>query len=224
MVDKKYLHERRRLVAEIEREVRETRRWLGKNTLDERVIEALLTVPRHEFVPSYLRPMAYANSPLPIGHSQTISQPYIIAVMTDLLAVPDDGRVLEVGTGCGYQAAILAKVCASVYSIEIVEPLGRDAKARLERLGFDNVHVRIGDGYAGWPEKSPFDAIIVTAAAPDVPPPLLEQLGPGGRMIIPVESVTGAQQLVLIEKNIDGAVHSKDILPVRFVPLTGDHE
>lgn len=219
-----YLAARRRLVAEIKKEVGETRRWLGKDELDSRVIEAMLNVPRHEFVPENLRPMAYLNNPLPIGHAQTISQPYIIAVMTDLLAVPEDGRVLEIGTGSGYQAAILAQVCAAVYSIEIVEPLGQEVQARLERLGYHNVHVRIGDGFAGWPEEGPFDAIIVTAATDEVPPPLVEQLKPGGRMIIPLESRSGAQDLVLIEKDSQGSVHSKDVLPVRFVPLTGDHQ
>jgi protein-L-isoaspartate(D-aspartate) O-methyltransferase len=219
-----YVAARQRLVEEIVEEVRETRQWLGKDALDPRVIEAILTVPRHEFVAEHLQPMAYLNRPLPIGNAQTISQPYIIAIMTDLLAIPEDGRVLEVGTGCGYQAAILAQLCASVYSIEIVQPLGHEAKARLERLGYDNVYVRIGDGFAGWPEAGPFDAIIVTAAADEVPPPLVEQLKPGGRMICPVESGFGGQELVLIEKDNQGSVHSKDVLPVRFVPLTGDHE
>lgn len=220
----RYVAARRRLLEEIEEEVRETRRWLGKDMLDARVMDALLAVPRHEFVPADLRSMAYLNRPLPIGHRQTISQPYIIAVMTDLLAVPANGRVLEVGTGCGYQAAVLAQLCDSVYSIEIVEALGYEAKARLERLNYDNIHVRIGDGFAGWPEAGPFDAIIVTAAAAEVPPPLLEQLKPGGRMIIPVQSGFGGQELVLIDKDNEGTVSHKDILPVRFVPLTGDHE
>lgn len=220
----RYVAARRRLVEEIEEEVRETRRWLGKDALDARVIDALLAVPRHEFVPADLRSMAYLNRPLPIGHRQTISQPYIIAVMTDLLALPANGRVLEVGTGCGYQAAVLAQLCDSVYSIEIVEPLGYEAKTRLERLNYDNIHVRIGDGFAGWPEAAPFDAIIVTAAADEVPPPLVEQLKPGGRMIIPVQRGFGGQELVLIDKDNQGTVSHKDILPVRFVPLTGDHE
>jgi protein-L-isoaspartate(D-aspartate) O-methyltransferase len=197
----RYVAARRRLVEEIEEEVRETRRWLGKDALDARVIDALLAVPRHEFVPADLRSMAYLNRPLPIGHRQTISQPYIIAVMTDLLALPANGRVLEV-----------------------VEPLGYEAKARLERLNYDNIHVRIGDGFAGWPEAAPFDAIIVTAAADEVPPPLVEQLKPGGRMIIPVQRGFGGQELVLIDKDNQGTVSHKDILPVRFVPLTGDHE
>ncbi|MDH3511466.1 MAG: protein-L-isoaspartate(D-aspartate) O-methyltransferase [Gammaproteobacteria bacterium] len=220
----RYVAARRRLVEEIEEEVRETRRWLGKDALDARVIDALLAVPRHEFVPADLRSMAYLNRPLPIGHRQTISQPYIIAVMTDLLAVPANGRVLEVGTGCGYQAAVLAQLCDSVYSIEIVEPLGYEAKARLERLNYDNIHVQIGDGFAGWPEAAPFDAIIVTAAADEVPPPLVEQLKPGGRMIIPVQRGFGGQELVLIDKDNQGTMSHKNILPVRFVPLTGDHE
>jgi protein-L-isoaspartate(D-aspartate) O-methyltransferase len=219
-----YIAARQRLVEEIEEEVRETSRWLGKDALDARVIKALLAVPRHEFVPADFRSMAYLNRPLPIGHAQTISQPYIIAVMTDLLTVPKDGRVLEVGTGSGYQAAILAQICASVYSIEIIGPLGDETKVRLERLGYDNIHLRIGDGFAGWPEAGPFDAIIVTAAADEVPPPLIEQLKPGRRMIIPLRSGAGGQDLVLIEKGRHGTVHREEILPVRFVPLTGDHE
>jgi protein-L-isoaspartate(D-aspartate) O-methyltransferase len=219
-----YVVARQRLVEEIEEEVRETGRWLGKDVLDACVIKALLTVPRHKFVPADFRSMAYLNRPLPIGHAQTISQPYIIAVMTDLLAVPEDGRVLEVGTGSGYQAAVLAQICASVYSIEIVEPLGDEAKARLERLGYDNIHLRIGDGFAGWPEDGPFDAIIVTAAADEAPSPLIEQLKPGGRMIIPLRTEVGGQDLVLIEKGRHGTVHREEILPVRFVPLTGDRK
>ena len=163
------------------------------------------------------------NRPLPIGHAQTISQPYIVAIMTDLLALPRAGRVLEVGTGSGYQAAVLAELGIEVYSIEIVEPLGLSARALLERLGYRNVQVRIGDGFAGWPEAAPFDAIIVTAAAAETPPPLLAQLKPGGRMIIPLERGFGAQDLVLIEKDAKGSVSREVILPVIFVPLTGEH-
>jgi len=223
-VQKEYEVQLQRLIGEIEAEVRETSFALGKDALDPRVIEAIRRVPRHEFVPPELRDVAYRNMPLPIGCGQTISQPYIIAIMTDLLSVVPDGRVLEVGTGCGYQSAVLAELCATVYSIEIVEPLGRDAQDRLARLGYDNVHVRVGDGFAGWPEHAPFDAIIVTAAAELVPPPLLEQLRPGGLMIIPLRSGYGYQQLVLIEKDDHGSITQRDILPVMFVPLTGDHE
>jgi protein-L-isoaspartate(D-aspartate) O-methyltransferase len=222
-VQEKYEIQLERLIREIEADVRETKFALGKNVLDPRVINAIRNVPRHEFVPADLRSAAYRNMPLPIGHGQTISQPYIVAAMTDLLSVPPDGRVLEVGTGCGYQSAVLAEICAAVYSIEIVAPLGHEARERLERLGYDNVHVRVGDGFAGWPEEGPFDAIIVTAAAERVPPPLLEQLGPGGRMIIPLRSGFGYQQLVLVDKDPLGEVTQRDILPVMFVPLTGDH-
>ncbi len=218
-----YAAARQELVREIEANVRETRESLGKEALDPRVIAAIGRVPRHEFVPEELRSLAYLNQPLPIGHDQTISQPYIVAIMTDLLALPRAGRVLEVGTGSGYQAAVLAELGVEVYTIEIVEPLGLRAKALLQRLGYKNVQVRIGDGFAGWPEAAPFDAIIVTAAAPETPPPLLAQLKPGGRMIIPLEGRFGAQDLVLIEKNAKGRVSREEILPVIFVPLTGEH-
>jgi protein-L-isoaspartate(D-aspartate) O-methyltransferase len=218
-----YEAERRRLLEEIAADVRMTRDALGKDVLDPRVMAAIGRVPRHEFVDDEWKDVAYLNQPLPIGRGQTISQPYIVAVMTDFLDVPADGRVLEVGTGCGYQAAVLAEVCESVYSIEIVAPLGHDARDRLARLGYDNVHVRVGDGFAGWPEHGPYDGIIVTAAADEVPPPLLEQLKPGGRMIIPLRTRFGGQELVLIETDDRGSVRREDILPVLFVPLTGDH-
>jgi protein-L-isoaspartate(D-aspartate) O-methyltransferase len=218
-----YAAEREALIREIESDVRATRAELGKDALDPRVIAALRKVPRHEFVPPELRREAYANHPLPIGHEQTISQPYIVAIMTDLLALPPAARVLEVGTGSGYQAAVLAEIAADVYSIEIVEPLGRRAKALLERLGYANVRVRIGDGYAGWPEAGPFDAVIVTAAADAVPEPLLQQLAPGGRMVIPLEARFGGQDLVVIEKDREGRIRRRTVLPVLFVPLTGDH-
>ncbi len=217
-----YAAERRALVREIEAEVRATRQDLGKSALDPRVIAAMGTVPRHEFVPEDMRGLAYLNRPLPIGHEQTISQPYIVAIMTDLLALPPAARVLEVGTGSGYQAAVLAALGAEVYSIEIVEPLGLQAKALLGKLGYANVHVRIGDGYAGWPEEAPFDGIIVTAAAPEVPQPLLDQLKPGGRMIIPVDGRFFGQDLLLIEKDASGKVKERKVLPVVFVPLTGE--
>lgn len=217
-----YAEARRALVREIELEVRQTASYLGKDKLDPRVMAAMGEVPRHEFVPEALRGLAYLNRPLPIGHEQTISQPYIVAIMTDLLALPGQARVLEVGTGSGYQAAVLAAVGAEVWSIEIVEPLGRRAEADLQRLGYDKVHVRIGDGFAGWPEHAPYDAIIVTAAAPAVPPPLLDQLKAGGRMIIPLTGRFGDQELVLVQKSSDGRTAQETILPVRFVPLTRD--
>jgi protein-L-isoaspartate(D-aspartate) O-methyltransferase len=213
---------RQAMVRAIEAEVRLTRRELGKAALDPRVIAAISKVPRHEFVPAELRSLAYLNQPLPIGHDQTISQPYIVAIMTDLLAVPRGGRVLEVGTGSGYQAAVLGELAGEVYTVEIVEPLALSSKALLERLGYANVHVRAGDGFAGWPEAAPFDAIIITAAAPQPPPPLLAQLKPGGRMILPLESRFGRQDLVLIEKDAAGRVARREVLPVMFVPLTGE--
>lgn len=211
------------MVREIEDNVRVTRHELKRDRLDARVLEALGSVPRHAFVPASLRAEAYDNRPLAIGYGQTISQPYIVAVMTDLLDLPPGSRVLEVGTGSGYQAAILAKLAAEVFSIEIIEPLGVQAAQRLKQQHYDNVHVRIGDGYYGWEEKAPFDAIIVTAAASHVPPPLIRQLKRGGRMIIPVGTRFLVQQLVLVEKDQKDQVTTRQLLPVRFVPLTGTH-
>jgi protein-L-isoaspartate(D-aspartate) O-methyltransferase len=184
-------------------------------------MEAIGRVPRHEFVPAELVPNAYENRPLPIGHGQTISQPYIVALMTDLLAVRKGDRVLEIGTGSGYQAAILAELETSVHTIEIIEPLAASARARLARLGYRNVEVVVGDGYEGLAASAPFDAIIVTAAAGHVPPPLVRQLKTGGRMVIPVGAPFMIQHLMLVEKRADGTVRSRQILPVRFVPLTG---
>lgn len=213
---------RAELVHEIETQVRATKSYLGRDELDPRVIAAMGKVPRHEFVLRDQQFRAYANRPLPIGYKQTISQPYIVAIMTDLLQVFEGGRVLEVGTGSGYQAAVLAELCETVYSIEIVEPLGEQATVLLDQLGYANVHVKIGDGYAGWPEQAPFDGIIVTAAAPHVPEPLIEQLKPGGRMVIPLDTGYGSQELLLLEKLPGGEVTRQHILPVRFVPLTRD--
>jgi len=210
------------LVREIEVQVRATKSYLGREELDPRVIAALGTVPRHEFVPGNQRSRAYDDDPLPIGYGQTISQPYIVAVMTDLLQVFEGCSVLEIGAGSGYQAAVLGELCAEVYSIEIVEPLGEQAAKVLEELGYANVHVKTGDGYAGWPEQAPFDGIIVTAAAPYVPEPLIEQLKPGGRMVIPVGERASAQELLLLKKTPDGEVSRQTILPVRFVPFTRD--
>jgi protein-L-isoaspartate(D-aspartate) O-methyltransferase len=186
---------------------------------DERVLDAIRAVPRHELVPEPLRPRAYEDRPLPIGHDQTISQPYIVAFMTEQLAPKPADRVLEVGTGSGYQAAVLARLVADVFSIEIVEPLALRAKADLARLGFKNVHVRAGDGYAGWPEEAPFDAIIVTCAPDHVPEPLVKQLRDGGRMVIPVGDL-GRQELYVMEKRGEKLVQ-RAVLPVRFVPMTG---
>jgi len=195
----------------------------GKPGFDERVLRALREVERHRFVPEDVQAEAYANRPLPIGHGQTISQPYIVALMTDLVAPRPGDRVLEIGTGSGYQAAVLAKLVNEVYSIEIIEPLARQAQERLARLGYDNVSTRLGDGYFGWEEQGPFDAIVVTAAASHVPPPLIAQLKPGGRMVIPVGGRFAVQYLLLVEKTAAGETVTRQVTAVRFVPLTGDH-
>lgn len=211
------------LVREIEQNARDLGRRIGRTALDPRVVAALRAVPRHEFVPDALRERAYVNRPLPIGSGQTISQPFIVALMTELAGVNPDSTVLEIGTGSGYQAAVLAELANHVYTIEIVEPLGQSARETLQRLGYDNVTVRIGDGYQGWPEEAPFDAIVVTAAPERIPEPLIEQLAPGGRMVVPVGEQGGAQSLQLLEKSADG-VEVVDVLPVVFVPLTRDDE
>ncbi|MBT8059441.1 MAG: protein-L-isoaspartate(D-aspartate) O-methyltransferase [Gammaproteobacteria bacterium] len=195
----------------------------GQRGLSENVLSALGDVRRHEFVPPRQQRDAYANHPLPIGHGQTISQPYIVALMTDLVQPEAGDRVLEVGTGSGYQAAVLARLVGRVYSIEIIEPLAMQAKDRLRRLGYDNVETRLGDGYYGWPEQAPFDAIVVTAAASHVPSPLIEQLRPGGRMVIPVGGRFTVQYLLLIEKTLEREIVTRQITAVRFVPLTGEH-
>ncbi len=218
-----YGQARQSMVQVIEANVQQTSLYLDREALDPRVMEAMATVPRHEFVPRSHRKHAYKNRPLPIGHGQTISQPYIVAIMTDLIKPKSHHRILEVGTGSGYQAAILAELVDQVYSIEIIKPLAESAKTRLARLGYDNARVRLGDGYYGWEEHAPFDAIVVTAAASHIPPPLLKQLKPGGRMIIPVGSRFMVQQLVVVEKDLKGKFTTRQILPVRFVPFTGKH-
>ncbi len=195
----------------------------GKTGLDERVLQAMLEVERHRFVPQRQQSEAYANHPLPIGHGQTISQPSIVALMTDLAAPDPDDVVLEIGTGSGYQAAVLAKLVKQVYTIEIIEELAEEARLRLDRLGYGNVTAKLGDGYFGWQEHAPFDAIVVTAAASHVPPPLIEQLKPGGRMVIPVGGRFTVQYLLLLEKTGSGEVLTRHITAVRFVPLTGEH-
>jgi protein-L-isoaspartate(D-aspartate) O-methyltransferase len=192
----------------------------GEEALNEDVMRSLGTVKRHEFVPARQKPFAYENRPLPIGHGQTISQPYIVALMTDLIEPSRDDVVLEIGTGSGYQAAILAKLVKHVYSIEIIEVLADEARARLGRLGYNNVTTKLADGYYGWEEHAPFDAIVVTAAASHVPPSLVQQLRPGGRMIIPVGGRFMTQQLLLLEKTDDEEVITRQIAAVRFVPLT----
>jgi len=219
-----YTQARQHLLSEIERDAQETSLYLDREALGPRVMAVIGRVPRHEFVPANQRSNAYRNRPLPIGHGQTISQPYIVALMTDLIEPQPDHRVLEIGTGSGYQAAVLAELTGQVYSIEIIKELGEQAHERLARLGYDNVSVRLGDGYYGWEEHAPFDTIVVTAAASHVPPPLVAQLKPGGRMVIPVGSRFLTQQLVLIEKQQDGQLITQQLLPVRFVPLTGGHD
>jgi len=186
-------------------------------------MDAMAKVPRHEFVPFMQKSYAYQNRPLPIGHGQTISQPYIVAIMTDLIKPQPDHRVLEIGTGSGYQAAILSEVVNEVYTIEIISALGKQAANRFKTLHYGNIQSRVGDGYYGWEDVAPFDGIVVTAAASHVPPPLIKQLKPGGRMVIPVGSPFLVQHLVVIDKHADGKVTSRQILPVRFVPLTGGH-
>jgi protein-L-isoaspartate(D-aspartate) O-methyltransferase len=215
--------ERARLVREIEQDVVNTRAQTGRRQLESRVMEVIGQVPRHEFVPAGMQSRAYYNRPLPIGHGQTISQPYIVALMTDMLDPEPGDSVLEIGTGSGYQAAVLAELVREVRSIEIIRPLGEQAAARLQRLGYGNVETRVGDGYYGWPEQAPYDSIIVTAASSHIPPPLVEQLKPGGVMLIPVGAQFQVQQLTRVTKSVDGEVTTRAFLPVRFVPLTGGH-
>lgn len=207
---------------ELQREQMVTGQIAGRDVTDPAVLQAMRKVPRHLFVPESARAEAYGDFPLPIGLGQTISQPYIVAYMTQLLRLKPGAKTLEVGTGSGYQAAVLAEVTrTNVYSIEIVEPLAKTATERLKQLGYGQVVVRHGDGYLGWPQHAPFDAIIVTAGAEHVPPPLIEQLKRGGRMVIPVGGAWAVQSLVIIEKLADGTVKRQTDIPVRFVPLTG---
>ena len=215
-----YELQRKRMVEEIAALAREVRAETGRATLSERVLAAMAKVPRHELVPADQKAIAYANRPLPIGLGQTISQPFIVALMTDLMEVKSGDRVLEIGTGSGYQAAVLAELAATVYTVEIVEPLAREAAGRLKQLGYRNVVAKVGDGFQGWPEHAPFDAIMVTAAPREVPQPLIEQLKPGGRLVVPVGGQAAGQALLLIEKKPDGTVARRNILAVRFVPLT----
>ncbi|CAN5550558.1 protein-L-isoaspartate(D-aspartate) O-methyltransferase [soil metagenome] len=191
-----------------------------RGVTDERVLRAMRKVPREEFVPEEMRGRSHSDSALPIGYDQTISQPYVVAFMTDKLRVRPTDRVLEIGTGSGYQAAILAELAAQVYTIEIIAPLGKRAEETLKRLGYKNVEVKIGDGYQGWPEHAPFDAVIVTCAPDHVPQALVEQTKEGGRIVIPV-GPTGAQTLYLLEKK-NGRLEQREVLPVRFVPMTGE--
>ena len=211
------------LMAEIDRDTAETAGYTGRAALHPRVREAMATVVRHNFVDRYGPETAYANRPLPIGHGQTISQPFIVALMTDLLDPEAEHVVLEIGTGSGYQAAVLATLVEHVYTIEIIPELADSAQRRLADLGYDNVSVRAGDGYFGWPERAPFDGIIVTAVGPDIPQSLLDQLKVGGRMVLPVGTQYSAQNLTVVTKQADGGYSAEQVLPVAFVPLTGDH-
>jgi len=195
----------------------------GRRVADLQTLGAMLNVPRHEFVPDDVKKYAYQDSPLPIGNGQTISQPYIVAFMTEALRLKKSDRVLEIGTGSGFQAAVLAKIVDSVYTIEIVEELAQKAKKLLKDLGYNNIMVKVGDGYHGWPEKAPFDAVMVTAGAEEIPTALIEQLKQGGRMIIPVGPHNGVRQLVLVTKK-KNKISKKNLMPVRFVPFTREKD
>lgn len=211
------------MVSEIESEMRLTQTYTGHSGLSETVKAALFAVPRHQFVPEDLLDAAYDNKPLSIGSGQTISQPYIVALMTELLQLTQHSVALEVGTGCGYQTAVVAEIAQQVYTIEIIDDLSLQAQTRLQILGYNNITARIGDGRQGWPEHAPFDAIIVTAAGSEVPPALIAQLKPGGRLVVPVGAQFNPQQLLLIGKDTEGMLSEREILPVSFVPLTGAH-
>lgn len=213
---------RQQMVAAIAVEAAETAFYTGRSAFSLRVMDALGRVERHRFVPPSMVPHAYRNRPLPIGEGQTISQPFVVALMTDLLDLSGGEKVLEIGTGSGYQAAILAEMGARVFTVEIVPELARQARERLDAAGYRKVAVRIGDGWAGWPEEAPFDAIIVTAAPPRIPQPLIDQLRPGGRLVIPVGRDTLSQELVVAVKQADGSIHRRQVLPVAFVPFTGE--
>jgi len=207
------------MIREIEQEVNYTRRLIGKDALDERVMEAMRKVPRDRFVPDDIKPAAFENVPLPIGHGQTISQPYIVALMTDMVAPQPDHRILEVGTGSGYQTAVLSQLCDKVYTIELVGELSTAAQAIFRELGYENIETHVGDGWQGWPEHAPYDGILVTAAAPRIPEPLLDQLKPGGRMAIPVGLPYSHQELMLVQKDEKGNITTRSVLGVAFVPL-----
>lgn len=211
---------RARMVNAINDHTRDTGRLTGIGVLSQQVQAALNNVPRHRFVPLTARRFAYEDRPLPIGDGQTISQPFIVALMTELLDVDATSKVLEIGTGSGYQAAILSEIVAEVFTIEIIRNLGEQAATTLRQLGYDNVQTRIGDGFLGWPSQAPFDGIIVTAAGIDIPPPLLDQLKPGGKMVLPVGPQNSYQTLKVIQKSMQGEIRQQDVLSVRFVPLT----
>ena len=219
----KYTSQRQAMVEEIAADARRLVKYIDKDALSSNVMQVMATVPRHLFMPAEMRANAYENRPLPIGYGQTISQPYIVALMTDLLQPRPDHKVLEIGTGSGYQAAVLSGLVKEVYSIEIIEQLGHTATQAMKDLGYDNVSTRIADGYDGWPEHAPFDSIIVTAAISHIPPPLVRQLKNGGTMVIPVGTRFQTQQLTLVRKDHTGAITTEQILPVIFVPFTGGH-
>ena len=224
MVASMFLHaDVDQMIEEIKKTAKELASYTKVSSISDEVINALKKVDRSKFVPEKLEQEAFGDTPLPIGHGQTISQPYIVALMTEVLDVKTSDKVLEIGTGSGYQAAVLAELAQQIYTIEIVSELAQQATAKLETLGYKNVEVRDGDGWFGWPEKGPFDKIIVTATAEEIPPDLIEQLKPGGLLVMPVGEWTGAQTLTLLSKSEDGeSFTTKSILPVRFVPLTGD--
>ena len=213
-----------RMLDDIKREVQYTRKMIGKNAFSPRVMSVMSKTPRNEFVSKSYLDAAFDNGPLPIGHGQTISQPYIVALMTDMLELEADDIVLEIGTGSGYQTAVLSQLCRKVYTIEYIPALADSARARLERLGYDNIEAMTGNGYDGWPEHAPYDGIIVTAAASHIPGPLVEQLKPGGRLVIPVGRPHMYQELMLVEKNADGELNIKQVLGVAFVPLQGERD
>ena len=221
MTDEQFAALRQYMVTEITAHVVLVGERIGKYNLDKRVMEAMGRVPRHRFVPSELQPYAYLNQPLPIGFEKTISQPFIVALMTDLLEPHPEDRVLEIGTGMGYQAAVLAELVHTVYSVEFIEPLAAEGARRLRKAGYRNIELRTGNGYRGWPEQAPFDKIIVTAAPDLIPTGLLHQLKPGGRMVIPA-GLSDSQQLMLVEKREDATLATREIIPVRFSQLEGE--
>ena len=213
-----------RMPDDIESEGRFTRKMIGRDKLDKKVMAAMEKVPRNEFVPKSYLEAAFDNGPLPIGHGQTISQPYIVALMTDLLELDDDSIVLEIGTGSGYQTAVLSQLCKKVYTVEYIPALADVARSRLQRLGYDNIESMAGNGYDGWAEHAPYDGIIVTAAASHIPRPLIEQLKPGGKLVIPLGKPHMYQELTVVEKDKDGELTIKEILGVAFVPLQGERD
>ena len=211
-----------KMIADIESEVSYTRKMIGRDSLNEHVISAMREVPRDRFVPDDLKPYAFANGPLPIGHSQTISQPFIVALMTDLLNPDKNDVILEIGTGSGYQTAVLSRLVKKVYSMEFIEALSKAATSRLKSIGYHNIETCIGNGHKGWPENAPYDGIIVTAAATYMPEALVEQLKPGGRLVIPIGLPNFHQELMLVEKDLNGETRVTSVLGVAFVPLVDD--